>query len=204
MLGADGWEFLLILPLVASVAVAAPDRTDRVGIRGLLMILLIGGLVLLPVQTPRFVYRGAPLSQFRGMFKVLQSSPPGSRIAGPPDIMVPTIAFGRRPAFNTPGLRTNDVLCRRNEAYWRALFASSPSVVENFMTENDVRYFLVDRLLLKRRDFFGTKGCFRQFRDSIDTSDPYLDREFDGAAWGSPNGRFYLITPGDLRTSNQS
>lgn len=192
--GADWWEFLFVLPGLLSLGVIRPGRGTSRPVRSFFAVLLIGGLVFLPHRPPRLVYRGAHVSQFSGLFRVLQKSPPGSTIAGPPDLMQAVPAFGRRPIYNAPDWRTNDVFCRRNEAYWNALFASSPDRIRSFMVENGIDYFLVDRLLLKQRDYFGTAGCIQTF-GKIDTSDPYLDRWMGDVLWRSRGGRFYVITP---------
>lgn len=196
-LGFGTWTFILLLPALAGLSVAFPNRRNQSHVFALLIVLLVTGLVFFPRENPINVYRGAHLSRFEGLLTVLQSSPPGSRIAGPPDLMVPMIGFGKRAVFNSTDWRTNDVLCRRNEAYWKVLFATDPSKIRTFMEKNDLRFFLVDRRSLNRENYFGAKGCFQQF-GSIDTSDPYLNRRFKDLEWRSRKGRFYVLTPENL------
>lgn len=201
ILGANGWEFLLTVPVATSVIVIFPDRQNRTGLRGFLVVLLVGGLVFLPHTAKPHTYQRIPVSGLKGMYETLKTYPPGTRVAGPPPLMDTVPAFGLRTAFNAPDWRVNDVMCQRNQEYWSAIFAEDPSEIRTFMTRNNLQLMIVDRLYLKKGDYVATRGCLKTIKDEIDTSTPYyLNREFDDVPWRA-GGRFLLISPDMLSES---
>ncbi|MFB6226859.1 MAG: hypothetical protein ABEH89_00870 [bacterium] len=202
VLGSDWWEFVLVVPFLLSLMVVVPESSKGSIYRSILVLLVFCGVVVLPAEVPEYNYRGVSLSSLQGLFEELKQSSPGSRIAGPPDMMKPTATFGQRPNYNGLDRRSHDVFCERNEAYWKALFAENPNRILRFMKEERIDFLLVDRQPLIRNDFFGTLGCVQSIDSSIKQNEAFLNQDFEQAVW-SLNGRLYLLTPRIISSVSQ-
>jgi hypothetical protein len=187
------WNFIFAFPTFLILLFVLPEFLKSNFYRP-----LIAGLILCLMIFPHYYatprLEGIQLSDLKSMFKLLQSSPPGSKVAGPPVFFMDFIpGYAKRPVHLSGLLAGWEGYCKREQVFWKKYYSSKRSEIINYLADNNIDFLLVDRRFFSRKIITGASRCNNEI-SAYRNDSPYLDQSFSSAIWNWRE-RLYLITP---------
>ncbi len=187
--------FVFGLPLVLCAMFVPPDVLWSNRVRGTASVAVLVLLLFYPhcwVDCPRYSERGRPIGEYRELFKYLHATPTDTRVAGPPSLMDPVLAFGRRGVPFRHEQNDLQFVCRRMREFAGIYYASKPDPIHRYLRSHEIDYLLVDLSVFRNRNL---KRCGAPLPEN---TTPILDRPFPTAEW-SLGDELYLVSADGLR-----
>jgi hypothetical protein len=195
-----GWRFLLSLPVFLTILICLPSLGKANYTRSLLAGVVLS-LMIYPYGLTRFdlsekEWGGLKLSVLDGMFKVLESSPPGSTVAGPPIYYMDFVpAFAKRGVYGSGNLAGWKSYCERMNAFWKAYFSEQKQTLLEFLEKNQIDFLLVDQKMIQEEKAYEVNRCNVQIKDP---KNPFLNQTFQNASWFYGD-RLFLLSRRQLK-----